>query len=59
MTKEQKQDLEAAILADLRNPHLLYIEIAARYRVGLNRVIALTKTHGLTRKRGRKPAVKG
>lgn len=55
MTNEQKDALEAAILADLRNPELLYVEIAVRQKAGLNRICNLAKKHGLTRKRGLKP----
>lgn len=55
MTKEKKETLDAAILADLRNPKLLHVEIALRNKVGLNRIAALATKHGLNRKRGPKP----
>jgi hypothetical protein len=55
--KMTKQELEEAILADLKG-EMLYIAIAAKYRVGTNRVQELAKKNGLTRKRGQKVGTK-
>ncbi len=55
MTKEEKEALDAAIIADLRNPKLLHVEIAIRNKVGLSRVGALAVANGLRRKRGPNP----
>jgi len=54
MTPEQKQKLEEAILADLRDPSLTHMMIAIKHRVGTVRVQELGKKHGLQRKRGRR-----
>ena len=58
MTKEEKNTLEEAIVADLRDPSLTYLQVAVRFGVGINRVIALSKQNGLTRPRGKKSAPK-
>ncbi len=52
-----KQELEEAILADLKNK-MLYVAIAAKYRVGTNRVQELAKRNGFARKRGQKVGTK-
>ncbi len=49
---------DAAIIADLRNPDLLHVEIAVRNRVGINRINRLAVANGLTRKRGKRPPTK-
>ena len=54
MTKEKKQALEAAIVADLCNPRLTYLHVAYMHKVGYATVVALSKKHSLTRTRGRK-----
>jgi hypothetical protein len=56
-TNMTKQELEDAILAEL-TAGTLYLAIAAKYRVGTNRVQELAKKHGLNRKRGRKLGTK-
>jgi hypothetical protein len=56
MTRQEKKEaLDAAILADIQNPDLLYIEIALRHHVAVNRIAALATKHKLNRKRGPKP----
>jgi hypothetical protein len=55
MTPVQKQALEQAIVADLRNPDLTYLVIAVRNHVGYNLVAGYAQKHRLTRPRGRKP----
>ncbi len=52
-----KQELEDAILADLRD-EMLYVAIAAKHRVGTNRVQELAKQHGVSRRRGKKLGTK-
>jgi hypothetical protein len=54
-TELKKITLESAIVAELRDPSQTYLQVAVRCGVGLNRVVALSKTHGLTRPRGKKP----
>ena len=53
-----KQELDDAIVADLKDPTNLYVGIAAKHRVGTNRVQQLAKKHGLSRKRGLPPGTK-
>lgn len=52
-----KQELDSAIVADLRDPLLTYADISSTHRVGMTRIIALAKENGLTRPRGRKRKV--
>jgi hypothetical protein len=54
-----KQEVDAAIVADLINPLIRYSDISSKYRVAVARIIALAKAHGLTRPRGRKTKVQG
>ena len=46
--------LEAAIVTDLANPRLTYLNIAYTHKVGYATVVDLSKKHSLTRARGRK-----
>jgi hypothetical protein len=51
----KRNELDSAIIADLADKTLTYAEVMVRHRVGITRVITLSKQHGLTRPRGRKP----
>jgi hypothetical protein len=57
MTKEQKELLETAIVADLHNPALRHIDIAISRKIGLNFINRIAKNNGLGRKRGPRPTV--
>jgi hypothetical protein len=50
-----KQELDSAIVADLKDPSLTHAYISSKHRVGMTRIITLAREHGLTRPRGRKP----
>jgi uncharacterized protein YdbL (DUF1318 family) len=53
--QEKKELLDAAIVADIQNPDLMYREIALRHHVAMNRIAALATKHYLNRRRGLKP----
>lgn len=55
MTKEQKELLETALVADLQNPALRHIDIAVSRKIGLNFINCVAKKNGLGRKRGPRP----
>ena len=52
--KPEKKALDAAIVAELRDPSITYTQVAVHFGVGLNRVLALSKQNNLTRPRGRR-----
>jgi hypothetical protein len=53
--QEKSKALDAAIVVDIQNPDLGYLEIAIRHHVAVNRIATLATKHGLNRKRGKKP----
>lgn len=55
--KKIREQVAAAILADLLNPSMTYMLIAVKHRVGLSFVNQVAKAAGLSRPRG--PKAKG
>src|ERR1035438_6258058 len=52
--KLEKRALDAAIVAELCDPSIIYTQVAVHFGVGLNRVFALSKQNGLSHPRGRR-----
>jgi hypothetical protein len=52
--KPNRIELVKTVVADLKDPAMTHLMIAAKHRVGLNFIVNTAKEYGLTRQRGRK-----
>jgi hypothetical protein len=58
LTRKQRSELEAAVLADLQDPNLGYLTVALRRQCSVSFVCTVAKRHSITRTRGVKPKSK-